>query len=344
MEEAIPKLTLDFDRAATKNSGLTETQIAAQLYTTLESASAGKIFDGNEELPIVVKLNFDGESKLDLLSALQLTSQQRRGPPRNAEPPGQAVSPPANPTVASLANFELESDVGAVVRIDGRRVNEVKAYIRAGVLPSVVLNEFKQRLSEADFANRALPAGYKLELGGETEQRSNSVDSLIGNAIILFALMLLTLVASFRSFRAAIIVAAVGGLSIGLGPLALSLFGFPFGFMSIGGTMGLVGVAINDSIVVLAAIRSNEPAQNGDRRSLVKVVSGCTRHIIATTLTTIVGFTPLILGGGKFWPPLAITIAGGVGGATFLALYFVPSLHLLLHPKRKMDRARSSSE
>ena len=335
LEETIPKLTLDFDKVLTKKSGLTETQIAAQLYTTLESAPAGEIFDGNEELPIVVKLDFDGDSKLDLLSALQLTSPGRRPPPRGAGPPtGRPPTTSANPTVASLANFELKSDVGAVVRIDGRRANEVKAYIRAGVLPSTVLDDFRQRLANADFA---MPAGYDLELGGETEQRSNAVNSLVANAIVLFALMLLTLVASFHSFRCAIIVSVVGGLSIGLGPLALSVFGFPFGFMSIVGTMGLVGVAINDSIVVLAAIRSNDSARYGDSESLVGVVSGCTRHIIATTLTTIVGFTPLILGGGKFWPPLAITIAGGVGGATFLALYFVPALYLLLHRKRELD-------
>jgi multidrug efflux pump subunit AcrB len=127
----------------------------------------------------------------------------------------------------------------------------------------------------------------------------------------------------------------VGTLSIGLGPLALSIFGFPFGFMAIIGTMGLIGVAINDSIVVLAAIRANPAARSGNIFELEKVVSGCTRHVIATTLTTIVGFIPLILGGGGFWPPLAITIAGGVGGATLLALYFVPSLHLLLILNRK---------
>ena len=330
LEGTIPKLSLQIDKLLAKKSGLSETQIAAQLYTTLESASAGKIFDGSEELPIVVKLDFGDESKLNLLSSLQLASPQRRPAtaPQGA-PPGRAPVPPVSPTVASLANLKLESDVGAVVRINGRRVNEVKAYIRAGVLPSSVLESFKQRLEKSNFA---LPASYDLELGGESEQRSNAVDSLIANSIVLFALMLLTLVASFGSFRCAVIVAAVGGLSIGLGPLALSLFGFPFGFMSIVGTMGLVGVAINDSIVVLAAIRSSQAARAGDTQSLVEVVSGCTRHIIATTLTTIVGFTPLILGGGGFWPPLAITIAGGVGGATFLALYFVPSLHLLLHP------------
>ena len=339
LEETIPKLSLDFDNALARKSGLSETQIAGQLYTTLENASAGKIFDGSEELPIMVKLDFGGESKLNLLSALQLSAPPRR-PSAAAQGPPFGNAPPQviNPTVGSLADFELKSDVGALVRINGRRVNEVKAYIEAGVLPSDVLREFKRRLTDADFV---LPAGYELELGGESEQRSNAVSSLIANAIVLFALMLLALVASFSSFRCALIVAAVGGLSIGLGPLALSLFGFPFGFMSIVGTMGLVGVAINDSIVVLASIRADQSARAGDLQSLVKAVSGSTRHIIATTLTTIVGFTPLILGGGGFWPPLAIAIAGGVGGATFLALYFVPSLHLLLHPKSELDEQKT---
>jgi multidrug efflux pump subunit AcrB len=95
--------------------------------------------------------------------------------------------------------------------------------------------------------------------------------------------------------------------------------------------MGLIGVAINDSIVVLAAIRADEKARAGDREQMAAVVSHCTRHIIATTLTTIVGFLPLILSGGGFWPPLAVTIAGGVGGATLLALYVVPAMHILSH-------------
>jgi multidrug efflux pump subunit AcrB len=247
--------------------------------------------------------------------------------PRGPDPRATQTVDPQHPTLASLANFELDSDVGGVVRINGQRVNEVKAYIRAGVLPAVVMDEFKQRLSAADFV---LPSGYALEFGGETEQRSNAVNALIANAIVLFALMTLTLVAAFRSFRCALIIAVVGGLSAGLGPLALSVFGFPLGFMAIVGTMGLVGVAINDSIVVLAAIRAN-PASSQSPLEMTKVVSGCTRHIIATTLTTIVGFLPLILGGGGFWPPMALTIAGGVGGATLLALYFVPSFYLLVN-------------
>lgn len=323
LEETIPRLSLAVDDVAAQNAGYSRSQIAGWLYTTLEGAPAGTIFDADEELPVRVRLELEGSLKMERLAALPLPVM-RRGPP------DANVPAPLSLTLSDVTNIELESDVGAIVRINGQRANEVKAYIQAGVLPSTVVAEFKQRLQQAGMV---LPNGYVLEFGGETEQRSHAVDKLIANGFILFALMLLTLVASFQSFRCAFIVAAVGGLSVGLGPLALSVFGYPFGFMAIVGTMGLVGVAINDSIVVLAAIREDSMAVRGDREQLVRVVTHSTRHIIATTLTTIVGFLPLIVGGGGFWPPLAITIAGGVGGATFMALYFVPSLYLLLFLK-----------
>jgi multidrug efflux pump subunit AcrB len=55
-----------------------------------------------------------------------------------------------------------------------------------------------------------------------------------------------------------------------------------------------------------------------------------TRHVLATTFTVAVGFIPLVLDGGTFWPPMAMVISAGVIGATVLAIYFVPSVHLLI--------------
>ena len=72
----------------------------------------------------------------------------------------------------------------------------------------------------------------------------------------------------------------------------------------------------------------------GMSRATQTVVIKATRHVIATTLTTMMGFVPLMLDSTGFWPPLAIAIAGGLGGATLLALYFIPSAHLLIYRKR----------
>lgn len=346
LAETIPGLRLDVDDVAVAQAGLDRSHIAAHLYTALQGAPAGTRYDAGEEIPVVVKLNLQPERMLEQIIALPIPGS---GPPRvpvagdrgrAAVPPQQlsatgraeaGMSPPAQPTLAALVRRRLDADAGAIVRLDGQRTNEVKAYLSAGVLPAGVVDEFSQRLKRSNFA---LPPGYRIDLGGETEQRSAAIEALIANAIVLFSLMVLTLVVAFRSFRSALIIAAVGLLSAGLGPLALFLFQYPFGFMAILGTMGLIGVAINDSIVVLAAIRDRALAGELGLDRLVAVVSGCTRHIVTTTLTTIAGFLPLVLSQGEFWPPLAITVAGGVGGATLLALYFVPCCYLLLFRPR----------
>nr|WP_279611587.1 efflux RND transporter permease subunit [Thermostichus vulcanus] len=72
-----------------------------------------------------------------------------------------------------------------------------------------------------------------------------------------------------------------------------------------------------------------------DPVAVTQVVGRSTRHVVATTLTTLVGFIPLLLDATGFWPPLAICIAGGLGGTTILALYAVPSAHLLLNHSGK---------
>ena len=193
-------------------------------------------------------------------------------------------------------------------------MNEVKAYITAGTLPSEVVSEFEHRMRRIRLSI-ALPV-TGMEYGGEASKRDEAVQNLLADVAMLVSLIVATLVISFRSFRVSMIIAAVGGLSIGLGLLALWSFDFPLGFMAILGTMGLVGVAINDAIVVMAGIREDRGRDRVTSTQFARVVVSRTRHVVATSLTTMAGFAPLVLGGGGFWPPLAIAIAGGVAGAT----------------------------
>ncbi len=334
MEEAIPKLVLQIDEQQSRRAGLSRTEVARQMYSTLEGSPAGFITDGFDEAPIRVRLSGREGLRLEQLAALEMFNLQRRPSAARAQSTAEGGTP-----LSAIARMELGSEVGAITRVGGQRMNEVKAFIRAGTLPSTVVDEFRQRMAASDYE---LPAGYTMEFGGETEERNEAVGNLLANALLVAALILLTLVVSFRSFRCSLIIAAVGCLSVGLGPGALWWFGYPFGFMAIVGTMGLVGIAINDAIVVMAGIRANPAARAGDVTAIRDVVVQRTRHVLATTLTTIAGFTPLVLGGGGFWPPLAITIAGGVGGATLLALYVVPSLYLLLMVRR--PRAKNTTQ
>jgi len=338
LEESLPRLSLAVDDRAAGLAGLSQAAIARQLYVMLEGASAGALRDGTTELPIRVRWSQprqpDPRAWLELPApppshggptAAGLAAQANPSAPQLPPAPGEAA--PSAVPLGLLGRLALDSDVAAISRRGGRRTNEIKAYITAGTLPAEVLVDFRQRLARSPFS---LPPGYRLDFGGEAAERNDAVGNLLADVGLLVVVMLAVLVISFGSFRAAMIVAAVGGLAMGLGVGSLWCFGFPFGFMAIIGTMGLVGVAINDAIVVTAGIQADPRAVAGDRRAIRDVVMHCTRHVMTTSLTTMAGFAPLVIAGGGFWPPLAVAIAGGVGGATILALYFVPASHLLL--------------
>ena len=332
------RLALDVDSTLTSEIGQTQSQISKQLFVNVEGADAGSFHKGAEQIPVRVTVNFQNRSVVDSLLAMPITADQSRQStpgPRNAS--ASPITKVDNSiALGSLGDFKLAADPGAIIRHDGQRVNEIKAYIQAGVLPSHVLSQIKARLENS---NLRLSGDTRIEIGGEAEKRSAAISTLAANLVLIISLMIITLVAVLGSLRFAFIIVSVAGLVIGLGPLSLFVFGYPFGFMAIVGVMGLVGVAINDSIVVLAGIR--EDLGSGEEKSVFErtpeglsfVIFKRTRHILATSATTLIGFMPLVLAGGKFWPPLAIVISAGVAGATLLALYFTPALYLLLHPQ-----------
>jgi len=232
--------------------------------------------------------------------------------------------------LSALASLHLVPEAAAIPRRNGSRVNTIQGFTTAGTLPEAARAEVERRMQSDGVT---LPPGYRWEFGGEAAKRDEAVGNMLSSVGLLLVLMGGSLVLSFNSFRFAGVIASVGVLSLGLALGALWLFGFPFGFMAIVGAIGLVGVAINDSIVVLAALREDPRAMAGEPDAVRDVVLRSTRHVLATTITTMAGFTPLILAGGLFWPPVAVTIGGGVAGATVLALVFVPSAFLLVRSR-----------
>ncbi|GAB4385881.1 MAG: efflux RND transporter permease subunit [Elainellaceae cyanobacterium] len=313
LNEALPKLALSVDEVQAQRAGLDNGAIARQLDTALEGASGGSILEGTEDIPVRVRLSDGQRSNLNQIASLDLL-------PTGS---GSAATIPLD----AIAEINLLPDLATIARREGQRVNTVQGFITAGELPDTVLARFQQRLVETNFT---LPPGYRLEHGGEADARGTAIGNLLSTVGVLLLLMTATLVLSFNSFGLAGLIASVAVAGLGLAVLALWMFNSVFGFTAILGTLGLVGLAINDSIVVLAALRDDPLARQGNLRATQAVVLKSTRHVLATTLTTIVGFIPLLLDRTGFWPPLAIAIAGGLSGATLMALYYIPSAHLLL--------------
>ena len=101
--------------------------------------------------------------------------------------------------------------------------------------------------------------------------------------------------------------------------------------------MGLIGLAINAAIVILAELKADPIAVAGELNAVIAAVMSCSRHIFSTTVTTVVGFLPLLMSGGGFWPPFAIVIAGGTVLTTMLSFYFVPVAFILLTKRRNFN-------
>ena len=306
-----PKLFVRADEDAARFAGYGLREIAGRLRARLVGAAGGSVLEGVTDLPVRVRTG---------------------GAPRTTMAGIGSVALPAGDhgwlPIASLGELALEPALGAVTRFDGRRCHTIEAYTREGALPIDVTRDVRSALERRGFA---LPEGYRWELGGALEQDAEAVSNLLAYAPILATMMCAGLVLAFRSVRLALLLGLVAGLSVGLALLSTWAIAFPVSFNTILGALGLIGVALNDSIVVLAAIRADPDARAGDPAGLARAALGCGRHVASTTFTTIGGFLPLLLFvGGDFWPSLAIVLAGGVGGATLLAIGLVPAGYRLL--------------
>ncbi len=311
LPSGIPQFRVDVDEEAIQISQLNLKEFAGLLQSSFTGREGGSLIEGTESIPVRVRVSDDErESYSDLENLRFPVASQENG---------------VGASVLNLSNLELVPSSGGITRRNGIRINTVEGYIESGVLPQVVLDEFKQALSHYQF-----PPGYRVEFGGEAAKRDESVDSLVGNIFVVVTLMVLVIVLSFNSFRLGAIIFSVAGLAAGLGLLSVWLFNYPFGFTVIIGLLGVVGLAINAAIVIIAELRACPDSRQGDSQAILSAVMSCTRHITSTTITTIGGFLPLILAGGGFWPPFAVAIAGGTALTTILSFYFVPPMFKLL--------------
>ncbi|MEM9478091.1 MAG: efflux RND transporter permease subunit [Verrucomicrobiota bacterium] len=308
MKRGEPKLWFKADEVKARRAGLELGAIADQLQTNLEGAVGGSLLEAVEELPVRVRVPSEERRELEAIEDLRFVGRDGSRVPLRA-----------------LGELELQPSSGVITRRNGERTNTIRGYAALGSLPIDITNEVVAEIRNSDFQ---LPPGYRLEVGGESENQSDAVGNLMLYLPVIVTVTIAILILSFRSVRVASILLATAPLAAGYGLLATWIMGFPISFNTILGCIGLVGLAFNDNIVTLAAIYSDEKAKRGDIDAITAQVMGCGRHLISTTFTTIGSFLPLLVFvGGQFWPPLAIVLAGGVGGATFLAAVFTPAAY-----------------
>jgi multidrug efflux pump subunit AcrB len=288
--------------------------------------------EGTETMPIRVRLGDDVRGDLRAIADLPIL------------PPGaaQASAAGAFPAVplSELAEIRLEPSESVITRRDGERANTVQAFLVPDALPEEALQGVRADLEAAGFA---MPPGYRMAVGGDSDARSSTLNNLLSSIGIIVTLTVATIALTFNSFRLTAVALVVCGLSAGLSMLSLALLSLPFGIQAVIGVIGSIGVSINAAIIILTAMQRDDGAMQGDLDAMKGVVSGAARHIVSTTVTTFGGFLPLILAGGGFWPPFAMAIAGGVLLSTAVSFYFVPPMFRLLQGRR-VRQARAEAD
>tara|TARA_R110002049_G_scaffold22037_5_gene79536 strand:+ start:2831 stop:5944 length:3114 start_codon:yes stop_codon:yes gene_type:complete len=309
LELGAPTVSLKADESASALAGQRLTQLASAMNAELEGVRAGSIVEGTEELPVIV---IGPDSRRGTLTDLR------------------AMTVGDGTPLSALGTMSLDAKTAVVSRRDGQRMNQILAYLDPYTLPAPVFADFQARLEASDFQ---LPPGYSIRIGGEAENSGEAIGNLAGVGIPLVLVMAGAIMLVFNSFRMMLLILTTGFLSLGLAFFGVWLFNLPFGFNAIIGGLGLLGIAINGSIVVLSLLKASPAAMADDVIAQREIVMDATRHIVATTLTTMGGFIPILLTGDSFWMPLAAGISGGVAGSALLALYFTPAVFRIMTMK-----------
>jgi multidrug efflux pump subunit AcrB len=329
-DTAKPKIWVDIREEEAQLAGLRLNDVAQQLRDSLSGSISGSVVESTEELPVRLRITDDERGLYRHLASTQLVSRF-----------SSEAATLTNIPLGALGELRLAPARSNIARRNGERVNTVEAFVAMGVLPETVLKDLRQRLEAQGFQ---LPAGYTLEVGGESAKRDESVGNLLAYVGVVVTLLVVTVVLTFNSFRLSTIVFLVAIQSATLGVLSVFLAGYPFGFIIIVGLMGLMGLAINAAIVLLAELKASPAACRGDSVAIHGAVMLCTRHIVSTTLTTIGGFLPLVFDSGNFWPPFAVAIAGGTAMTTLLSFYFVPAAFTLAVKWRPVTSTSAEAE
>jgi multidrug efflux pump subunit AcrB len=207
--------------------------------------------------------------------------------------------------------------------------------ISADVLGSYQVNEITRQII-AKLEIYRWPIGYDYYVGGEKESRDKSFGGL-GDAIIIAIIAIFAvLVLQFKSFTQPLIVYAALPLAVIGSIIALLITGNSFSFTAFIGLTSLVGIVVNNSII-LVDYTNRLRAEGKDPVASLKE-AGETRFlpILLTTLTTIGGLLPLTLRGGTLWAPMGWTIIGGLLSSTFLTLIVVPVLYKMFAGNKKI--------
>ena len=297
-------------RSEARTLGLTLEGMAQQTRAAFFGAEALRVQRGREEVRVYVRLPEDERSAITDIEGYQIRT------PSGAEVP-----------LNQVARLTSGTSPPTIRRKDGQQVVTVTADVDDTVISG---NEANRILADSILAKLvAADPGLTYTFGGEQQQQIESLDSLYrGFAIALFMIFVL-LAIPLRSYTKPLIIMAVVPFGIVGAIMGHWILGIAMGAVSFMGIFGLSGVVVNDSLVMLDFIDQRLREGDPKRTAIIEGAKGRFRPILLTSVTTFLGFTPLILERAiqaQFLIPFAASLGFGIMITTAMLMFVVPAL------------------
>ena len=304
------EIKIKLDREATARNGINANQVANTLMYAVRGLNLPRFQATDREIDVRIQVQEEDRESLLQIKDMSFTNQQGRSVPLSA-----------------MATFNIEKGFGQIGRTDGKTFLAVKAQTTANDVPRISA-QIDQLM--ADFT---LPYGYDWSKGDRfrrfREQGQAMQTALMLSVVLVYLLMAIL----FESFILPLSIMFAIPLSIFGANLALVISQTPQDLMAGIGIIILVGVVVNNGIVLVDMINRRRREGYSRRDAILDAGKNRFRPIMMTSFTTIFGIVPMALGSGDLigipYAPMGRVIIGGMLTSTFLTLTVIPVFYTL---------------
>ena len=298
--------------------GLNEATVMKQIRQGFFGEEAQRLILGRDEIKIWLRYPENDRNSIEDLNKVKIKTLNG------------AMYP-----LEEIANYEFKRGRVKINHINGTKEIRVDATLFNAEFSGDV-NEQIERDYLSVLANNFPNVQYKIM--GQAEKAADSGKRLGIAFLISIILITITISLNFKSFYQARLILMVVPLGIFSAILGHGIIGKPFSIMSVWGVVALIGILVNDAIVMLDKYNRNLKQGMTMKEAVINAGKSRFRPIILTTITTFVGLAPLILEKSfqaQFLVPMAISVAFGVLFSTLILLLYFPSLILYFNDLRR---------
>ncbi len=307
--EWIKKLVVDVNQEQAKLAGLSTRDVALSLQAHVSGIIATHYREGDQLVPIMLRARESSRENLGNIEGLNI----------------HAFADGHNVPLLQLATTRMDWQPSDIRRRNQIRTLTVKVEI-SGRYAADVLQGVMARVQELQ-SGPDWPDQYFIEYGGEVEESTEANASIMAGVPLAMGLLLLVLIIQFNSIRRfLIILLTIPPMMVGISA-GLLLTREPFGFMAMLGMISLVGIIVNNAILILDRMEIERATGKPGREYVVDAVMERLRAIFLTAATTVMGLLPLALLGGDMWRPMANVLIFGLSFSTLFTLVLCPVLY-----------------